>query len=452
MPVAVDQETVASGFEIMARRLNEWRLNAGPHDGAPTANLGQEGDAGDLEGVIGPLVTKLLQKRGIAAVDGPSRYLLLEAFALALSDAFENRARNARGDYSPDPKSERFPEWQAPAKPTAAGASLTGLVEDWWREAAAAGRKASTYESYRNTMRRFTVHLGHDDVSRVTKADVLAFKDARLKEVIKPGRTVSAQTVNGSDLAGLKTVFAWAVSNERIPENYAAGVTIKVGKKRRLRSKGFNDEEARAILRAASATVVPPWRKAAKHQTSGIYQARAQRWIPWLCCYTGARVGEMAQLRKQDLRQVGESWVLNITPEAGTVKTDEARDVVLHAHLIEMGFATFVADCEEGYLFLSPTEKGNVRGRWRGLKNRLAAFARQIVPDPEVAPNHGWRHRFKTTAREVGLESRVVDAIQGHAPKDVSDSYGDVSVKAIAAAIARFPRIETEQAAAGAVS
>ncbi len=443
VPVAVDQETVATGFEIMARRLEGWRLDAEPHDGAPTANLGHEGGAGDLEGVIGPLVTKLLRKRGIASVDEPSRNLLLEAFALALRDAFENRARNARGDYSPDPKSERFPEWQEPQQPRAAGASLTKLVEDWWREAQAAGRKASTYESYRNTMRRFTGHLGHDDAGRVTKADVLAFKDARLKEVIKPGRTVSAQTVNGSDLAGLKTVFAWAVGNQRMNENPAAGITIKVGKKRRLRSKGFTDEEASAILRAASATIVPPWRNSAKHQASGIYQARARRWVPWLCCYTGARVGEMAQLRKQDVRQVGENWVVQITPEAGTVKTDEARDVVLHAHLVEMGFTDFVADCADGYLFLSPADDGNVRGRWRGLKNRLAAFAREIVPDPEVAPNHGWRHRFKTTAREVGLESRVVDAIQGHAPKDVSDSYGDVSVRAIAAAIARFPRLET---------
>ena len=37
--------------------------------------------------------------------------------------------------------------------------------------------------------------------------------------------------------------------------------------------------------------------------------------------------------------------VIRITPEAGTVKTDEARDVVLHPHLIELGFPEFVAQC-----------------------------------------------------------------------------------------------------------
>ena len=40
-------------------------------------------------------------------------------------------------------------------------------------------------------------------------------------------------------------------------------------------------------------------------------------------------------------------------------------------------------------------------GPLQGLKNRLAEFAREIVTDPNVAPMHGWRHRFKT----VGMEA-----------------------------------------------
>ena len=46
----------------------------------------------------------------------------------------------------------------------------------------------------------------------------------------------------------------------------------------------------------------------------------------------------MVQLRKQDVRQVDGLWVLRITPEAGSVKTNEAREVVLHPHLIAQGF------------------------------------------------------------------------------------------------------------------
>lgn len=169
-------------------------------------------------------------------------------------------------------------------------------MEDWWGEAHAAGRKQSTYESYRNTMRRFTAFLGHDDAALVTPERVLAFKYARLKEVMKSGKKVSAQTVNASDLSGLKTIFGWAVTNRKMTTNPAAGITVKVGKRAKLRSKGFTDAEAAVILAAASAIPAPSrWAPTES----------AKRWAPWLCCYTGARVGEVAQLRKQDLRQDG---------------------------------------------------------------------------------------------------------------------------------------------------
>ena len=430
VPVHSTPEDEEGGFRAMAERLAETISSGEPQD---------------LEPTLGPLVDRLLLRRGINAVDEPSRHLLLRAFALALQDAFERRARNAAGDYSPDSKAERFPEWRSPkpaesSGPATGGSTLTGLVESWWSEAKAGGRKASTYESYRNTVKRFAAFLGHDEAARVTPDDVLRFKDARLKEVMPNGKTVSAQTVNASDLAGLKTVFGWAVVNRKVATNPAQGITVKVGKKPRLRSKGFTNAEAVAILTAASGTVIPPWRPGSKAQPAGLYQARAERWVPWLCCYTGARVGEMAQLRKQDVRREGELWVLHVTPEAGTVKTDEARDIVLHPHLVAMGFPAFAESCEPGHLFVRPGD-GEVRGRLRGLKNRLAEFARALVPDPNVAPNHAWRHRFKTVGIEAGITPRVLDAIQGHAPTNVSDSYGDVTLKAKAAAMALIPGV-----------
>ena len=245
-------------------------------------------------------------------------------------------------------------------------------------------------------------------------------------------KPVSAKTVKDSDLAGLKTVFGWAVMNRKMASNPAAGITIKVGKVARLRSKGFSDEEASAILRACDA--LQPGREAT--QTFA-----AKRWVPWLCAYTGARVGEIAQLRKEDVRKSGELWIITITPEAGTVKTNEAREVVLHEHVVAIGFPEFVAKAPAGHLFLRPAQSGDVLGPLQGVKNRLAEFARAIVPDPNVAPNHGWRHRFKTIGREAGIDSRVLDAIQGQAPRTVADSYGDVTVATIARAIATLPTI-----------
>jgi hypothetical protein len=57
------------------------------------------------------------------------------------------------------------------------------------------------------------------------------------------------------------------------------------------------------------------------------------------------------------------------------------------------------------------------------------------------APNHGWRHRFKSVGRAAGIEALVLDVIQGHAPRSVGEDYGDVTASMIAEAIGKLPRI-----------
>ena len=60
---------------------------------------------------------------------------------------------------------------------------------------------------------------------------------------------------------------------------------------------------------------------------------------------------------------------------------------------------------------------------------------------PRVAM-HGFRHRFKTIGLEAGISTRVLDAIQGHAARTAGDSYGDVTVKAMAMAMEKVPRVK----------
>jgi integrase len=165
-----------------------------------------------------------------------------------------------------------------------------------------------------------------------------------------------------------------------------------------------------------------------------------RRWGPWLMAYTGARVGEIMQLRKQDLRQVGDLWVLHITPEAGTVKSKEARDVVLHPHLVELGFVAFIQAAKPGYLFIENDSKTPVLTRVEIISTKLGKMVRAIVPDKAVDPNHGWRHRFKTECRKHGVDPDVRDYIQGHALRTEGEEYGEIPLEAQAAALAKLPR------------
>jgi integrase len=397
-------------------------------------------EAADQERTFGPLIDRLLLAKGIHSVDPASREMVLKAFHLALQDAFEARERNAGGDYRPDPKAERFPAFEhapikSPSSPPSAKHprpkdSLTVLLADWWAEAEAGGRTISTYESYGRTIRQFADFLDHDDASRVTAEDVIRFKDHRISEGL------SIKTVRDSDLAALRSVFSWAVANRRMASNPADGIKLKSAKAVRTRSKGFTADEAKALLRQASGYVA----SAREHAKT----AAAKRWAPWLCAYTGARVGEIVQLRKQDIRFAEDGWIIiTITPEAGTVKDKEAREVVLHAHLTELGFGDFVRGSRPGYLFLNAAEGADIRGAWRTTKNRLTEFARVVVADAKVAPNHGWRHCFKTIGREVGIDRTILNAICGHAAGSVGDNYGETSIAAQVLAFGLFPRFET---------
>jgi integrase len=370
-------------------------------------------------------ISRVVERRGLASwIERAVPHQLSRGQMAALLESLESLLLSA--DQSVLSSATRAPS-------LAPSVTLTGILDGWWTEAKATGRKPSTHESYRNTVAGLVAFLGHDDAKRVPPEDVVRFKDHRLSSINpRTGKPISAKTVKDSDLSGLKTLFGWAVSNRKLTTNPVIGITIKLGKPQKLRGKGLTEEEVKAILSAAS--------KVTRGGESAATFA-AKRWVPFLAAYTGARVGELAQLRKQDATREGEHWVLLLTPEAGTIKTNEARKVVLHPHLIDLGFPAFLRAASPGHLFLKPAKDGDVLGPLQGLKNRLSEFVRTVVTDPNVAPMHGFRHRFKTVGMEAGISTRVLDAIQGHAARTAGDSYGDVTVKAMAMAMERIPRV-----------
>jgi hypothetical protein len=56
------------------------------------------------------------------------------------------------------------------------------------------------------------------------------------------------------------------------------------------------------------------------------------------------------------------------------------------------------------------------------------------------APNHGWRHRFKTVGIEAGIEHRILDDIQGHHPRTFAEGcQSEVQASMRAGAMSRGP-------------
>jgi integrase len=393
-------------------------------------------DPAAFERWVGPSADQLLAGKALQA-DAASRARLLQEVAKAFIEGAERLERNAEGDYRPDPNSERFPEWQAvQVGPKQRGSvdapTFDDLLTGWWAEAEAGGLTQSTHDAYSSAVSKLKTFLKHDEPRRVTKNDIIAFKEARQKEINpRTGQPISLKTIKGSDLAGLKAIFRWAKDNGRVADNPAAEVTVRAKKPTRTRPKEFSDDEANAILKAALHYKASP---SERPET-----AAAKRWVPWLCAYTGARVGEMTQLRKQDVRKQEGVWTVSITPEAGDVKDKEWRDVPLHPHLIEQGFIKFV-EKSDGYLFQRVRKGAKAKARG-GVANRLREWLRPIVPDTRVAPNHGWRHRFITLSRKHGVDTEIRRMITGHAGEGTDEQvYGEPA--GLFREICKLPRYE----------
>jgi integrase len=348
-------------------------------------------------------------------------------------EALARTAERDEGDYGGQPTHPLLTSEAEPERPEPV--DLLSLFGDYIAELKASGRGAEAERRWRPVMKDLVRFLGHSDARRITGEDIGAWKKARLA-------TLSAKTVRDVYIGAVRAVLSYAVENRRLPSNAAAGMTVRgAGKTVSEREKGFTDAEAKAVLKAAS-EYRPPHSDNPQTRESPTLTA-AKRWAPWLCAYTGSRIAEITQLRGVDVREQDGITYLRITPAAGTVKTRQYRDVPLHPHLVDMGFLDFVRSRGDGPLFYDDRKrrKPGATAPAKHVAGRVGDWIRSLgVIDAKVAPNHGWRHRFKTVGIEAGMHARVLDALQGHAPKTAGDSYGDVTLKARAEAINRHPR------------
>lgn len=394
---------------------------------------------GDLDAIIDYWrvdAVELAEANG--SVIDPSDAEGLSFFCRALNEvqittAKELLARLDGKEYPETPPEPKKP--QAVVQPQ--GVLLLELFDGY---ATAQAISPGVRKEWRNYIAIFTEFLGHGDALRVTRDDVAAWRDHLIKTPGRYGKERKPVTVRDKYLTALKGTLNWAVEERLVPANVAAEVVVRVPRAVKLRSPDYTMDEATSILQA---TLLPP----SSHMPATT--ARARRWVPWLCAYSGARVGELAQLRAEDITLHDGVWMMNITPDAGSVKTREARLVPIHDHVIEQGFLEEVKKLPSGSMFYDPANRRSpdddeANRHSKKVGQRLSDWVRNDVgiTDKAIKPNHAWRHLFSTLAEEAGISERTYNAIQGHAPANTARRYGSTTAKAKAEAIKKFPRFE----------
>jgi integrase len=316
----------------------------------------------------------------------------------------ETMIRRASGDFGADHYSIRYADKAAIAPkivPKPVGMTFAELVKAWAQE-----RKPplKSREKWDATFAGMAALIGHDDATRVVLADVVAWKKHRFEQ----GR--AAKTV-ADGVAVMRSTFNWGIKNGHLERNPFAGTSPKFKKHGLASRDGYTDEQAATVLQAARG------------------EAGWLRWLPWLLCFSGGRIEEIAELRRRDIRQEGAVWIIDIKPsETRAGKTDQSQRMVpMHPAVIAEGFLGYVASLPvDGPLW---PDLGIGRYGTRG-STATKAHSRWIrgtvgISDKRIAPAHSFRHRLEDSLRKVRAAPEAQDAITGHDnPRNAGAGYG----------------------------
>jgi len=283
------------------------------------------------------------------------------------------------------------------------------LISRWAKEHDIGDR--GVYQA-RLDMVKFVAVIGHGEATRVTRNDVIGFKEHL------SGKGLSSPTINRY-LSAVKSPLRWAFENDKIGTNPGLGIVYGRKPKGETKRIGYDDQQARTILMSARDEDLPH-----------------RRWIPWVCAFAGTRLDEVAGRNVHDIEKVGLYWVLTI-PFGKT--PGSARKVPLHPVLIREGFLDYVDGLPtNGPLFpdLTPDRFGRRAG---SATKRIGDWLRRLQKETGIllveknryAPNHSWRHRFISEARRVRMEEEVHDALTGHREGTASRDYGEFYIDTV---------------------
>lgn len=362
-----------------------------------------------------------LAKRGLV-LPVASCWPLVMAANRAAQHACRYALQRFQGDMRPDPEAERYPQWPDPATTT-----LVGLHAKWVMNRRP---NAETQRAFRAAIDKFVAFVGFDDVTRVTTADV-----RRWCASLKESGHIGGIRIRDGYLAALKAILNSAVTMGHLERNVAAPVKVDIetDTQEEKREKDLRDTEIYAILRATLGPFEPSVSEDVKN---------ARRWVPWLLVYAGARVAEMCRLESRHI--IREEGVDAINIEAS--KSGRPRKVPIHQDLKDQGFLEFVASRRGRPLFFSKEKLADGRRLTihRTRAEGLAEWIRSLagMEDMRVAPNHGFRHRWKTESRRLFMDIEVRHYLQGHAVETVGEDYGHVPLDITAPWIEMFPRFD----------
>lgn len=295
--------------------------------------------------------------------------------------------------------------------------SLTELLNNWALERKPDPRSI-TY--YGRAVAKLIEYCNVQHVRQVTKSHIVTLKNRLLEE-----GTTTVTTNNY--LTNLTTLFSFATGNNVIEVNPAKDIRVQVSRDDKKERLPFTVEQLNQLF---SSEV---YSKGARPSGG---KGEAAYWLPLLGLFTGARLNELCQLLKVDIRQESYydqaqqehvCWVMEITDagEGQKLKNSASwRRIPIHPTLIEMGFIDFVRLSPGPRVFHELTASkayDSISASWSKWFSR---YLTNIGLKSDALVFHSFRHTFKYFSRHNSLPDSLQYAILGHTSGKTGDHYG----------------------------
>lgn len=194
---------------------------------------------------------------------------------------------------------------------------------------------ADSVSACERSLALFEAQSGNPPVQQITRAQGDAFRAHLLK------LDLSSKTKHDR-MTWAKSLLKYAYRDlELIPRNPWEGLDVQYVTERRRSPWTVGQLKALFELPLFTAYELPT------HWKAG---GAAAYWVPLIGLYTGARIGELCQLRVEDIERDNTGAFIKISEEApgATVKTEAGlRSVPVHSELVRLGFLDYVADMQK---------------------------------------------------------------------------------------------------------
>ena len=282
-----------------------------------------------------------------------------------------------------------------PVRDPGSGLTMMRAYDEVWVPAAT--RPVNTLREVRKYVVDFIVLNGDHEIERLTREHWANWRaDCLTKH--GPGATAFKR------FSMLKTIVNESIKAGLVERRNHAGQDVVMRKPPRsdLRNEGWNADELDTMF---SADVFRDPRA-----------DPADYWIHVICALTGARVSEVADMKRVDVSERWGMWTFFLAREQG--KTKESRRIIpIPETITSLGWLDYLGTVpKDGPLF--PGNNG------RSFSTAAGRLRKRIGLKRDGCDIHAFRHHMKTLLADLGCPDRVNNYITGHAAVGEGGRYG----------------------------